>query len=77
VLAAAPRLVLADEPTGQLDRGNAAMVIDVLLKVCEELGAALVVSTHDPLVSDRLSIQWAMHDGVLLPRDCTDPADQR
>ncbi len=77
VLAARPRLILADEPTGQLDRGNAATVIDVLLTVCEELGAALVVATHDRLVSDHLSIQWAMHEGVLCPRDHTDPADQR
>jgi putative ABC transport system ATP-binding protein len=53
------------------------MVIDVLLKVSEELGAALVVSTHDPLVSDHLSIQWAMHDGVLGPPDRTGPTDQR
>ncbi len=77
VLAAGPRLILADEPTGQLDRGTAATVIDVLLKVCDELGAALVVSTHDPLVSDHLSIQWAMHEGVLWPCDRTDPANQR
>jgi putative ABC transport system ATP-binding protein len=65
VLAAAPRLILADEPTGQLDHVAAAMVIDVLLQATQELGAALIVSTHDPLVAARLPDQWTMHDGSL------------
>lgn len=67
VLAAAPRLVLADEPTGQLDRVNAILVIEVLRQVCDELGAALVVSTHDPLIARRLDSQWTMHDGCITP----------
>jgi putative ABC transport system ATP-binding protein len=65
VLAAEPDLVLADEPTGQLDRRTAAHVIDVLLDTVDLLGAALVVSTHDPAVADRLAESWSMTDGRL------------
>ncbi len=64
-LAAHPALILADEPTGQLDHEAAALVIDVLLHATTELGAALVVSTHDPLIARRLPTQWAMRDGTL------------
>ncbi|MFF0217616.1 ABC transporter ATP-binding protein [Streptomyces vinaceus] len=67
VLAAAPRLILADEPTGQLDRVTGRRVIDVLLATAEALGAGLVVATHDPRVARRLSRQWSMHDGRLRP----------
>ncbi|MFD7535001.1 ABC transporter ATP-binding protein [Streptomyces sp. NPDC059819] len=65
VLALGPRLVLADEPTGQLDRATGQHLIDVLLTAAEELGAALVVTTHDPAVAERLSRQWTMHEGRL------------
>ncbi|WP_237159436.1 ABC transporter ATP-binding protein [Mycolicibacterium rhodesiae] len=65
VLASAPRLVLADEPTGQLDHAAATLVIDVLLRAADELGAALMVSTHDPVIARRLPTQWTMRDGRL------------
>jgi putative ABC transport system ATP-binding protein len=65
VLAAAPPLVLADEPTGQLDHTTARVVLDALLDTVDRIGAALVVSTHDPLVAERLSVRWEMHDGQL------------
>jgi ABC-type lipoprotein export system ATPase subunit len=65
VLAAAPSLVLADEPTGQLDHDTARVVLDALLHTVDRLGVALVVSTHDPLVADRLAVEWEMHDGRL------------
>lgn len=64
-LACAPRLILADEPTGQLDHDTAAGVIDVLLAAAKELGAALVVSTHDPVIARRLPSEWVMRDGRL------------
>jgi ABC-type lipoprotein export system ATPase subunit len=67
VLAGAPGLVLADEPTGQLDHRTAVHVLDVLLHAAEELGAALVVSTHDPAVAGLLPDRWAMTDGHLRP----------
>jgi putative ABC transport system ATP-binding protein len=66
VLAGEPSLVLADEPTGQLDHRTAGHVLDVLLRAVDDLGAALVVSTHDPAVADRLPGRWSMADGRLL-----------
>jgi putative ABC transport system ATP-binding protein len=65
VLTMAPRLILADEPTGQLDKASARQVIDVLLEAADELDASLVIATHDPLVSDRLTTFWRMRDGSL------------
>lgn len=67
VLAGAPRLILADEPTGQLDHAAAATVIDVLIEAADTLGAALIVSTHDPAIARRLPVEWAMRDGRLRP----------
>ncbi len=65
VLAGRPVLVLADEPTGQLDRENADHVVEVLVAAVDELGAALVVSTHDEAVAARLDTRWEMADGML------------
>lgn len=64
-LAGEPSLILADEPTGQLDRANGAAVVDVLLAAAEHADAALVVSTHDPTVAERLPGAWLMQSGRL------------
>ncbi|MEY2422724.1 MAG: putative transport system ATP-binding protein [Acidimicrobiaceae bacterium] len=64
-LAGAPRLLLADEPTGQLDRANANLVIDALITTATDTDAALVVATHDPRIAARLGIRWTMADGRL------------
>jgi len=64
-LAGDPELILADEPTGQLDRSSATAVVDVLLRAAEHSGAALVVCTHDPAVSVRLPEHWTMSNGRL------------
>jgi ABC-type lipoprotein export system ATPase subunit len=58
-----PRLILADEPTGQLDSSTASKLIEVLLASAANSGAALVVATHDPAVASRLQIQWRMVHG--------------
>jgi ABC-type lipoprotein export system ATPase subunit len=71
VIAAGPALILADEPTGQLDHHAGGLVIDVLLQAADELGAGLVVSTHDPLIAHRLPEQWTMNDGRLLDPTCS------
>jgi putative ABC transport system ATP-binding protein/lipoprotein-releasing system ATP-binding protein len=68
-LAGEPQLILADEPTGQLDHVNAAAVVDVLLAGAQHSGAALVVSTHDPAVAERLDEQWTMRSGALHTRE--------
>jgi putative ABC transport system ATP-binding protein len=65
VLAAEPRLIIADEPTAQLDSELARRVIGLLVAVASRLDAALVVATHDPVVADRLATTWTMNDGAL------------
>ncbi len=67
VLAARPRLILADEPTSQLDRHTADHVADVLAQVSDEIDAALVVATHDRAIGGRMRTVWPMHDGRLHP----------
>ena len=64
-LAGKPRLILADEPTGQLDRGSALQLMDVLLRQAEATDAALVVATHDAAVAGRLPLRWTMNGRVL------------
>jgi putative ABC transport system ATP-binding protein/lipoprotein-releasing system ATP-binding protein len=75
-LAGEPVLILADEPTGQLDRANGAIVIDVLLHAAEHAGAALLVSTHDPSVAARFSTRWHMHSGQLTDTPAKRPAKE-
>ena len=65
VLAGHPRLILADEPTGQLDHTNGALVVDALISAATELGATLIINTHDQTVADRLPIRGAMASGRL------------
>lgn len=60
-----PRLVLADEPTGQLDHPTAHQAIDTLLASMAGTQAALVVATHDPLVAERMDVTWLMDHGQL------------
>jgi ABC-type lipoprotein export system ATPase subunit len=65
VLVGRPRLILADEPTGQLDGATGLRIVSDLLATADELDAALVVSTHDSRVAERLEAQWSMRDGRL------------
>jgi putative ABC transport system ATP-binding protein/lipoprotein-releasing system ATP-binding protein len=64
-LAGKPLLILADEPTSQLDRASGAYVVDVLLEAADTSGAALVVATHDEVVASRLAERWSVADGVV------------
>lgn len=66
VLAQQPALILADEPTGQLDTTTGQHLVDVLLAVAARIGAALVVTTHDQDVAGRFTGRWTMHEGRLL-----------
>jgi ABC-type lipoprotein export system ATPase subunit len=68
-LAGRPRLLLADEPTGQLDRASGIEVVEALLTAADETGAALLLSTHDPEVAARLPERWEMNSGRLLARE--------
>lgn len=53
-LANRPKLVLADEPTGALDVKNAQQVLSLIQKLCTEIGAGLLLVTHDPEVMNKL-----------------------
>ena len=75
-LAQRPRLLLADEPTGQLDHDTGATVIGVLLEAAAETGAALIVSTHDPAVSGRLTTGWLVNDGRLTMTSAEEPTQE-
>lgn len=68
-LAGEPHLILADEPTGQLDRASGAVVVDVLLAAADHTDAALVVATHDSIVAKRLEERWEMRSGRLEVRE--------
>lgn len=60
-----PRCVLADEPTGNLDQRNASAVCDLLLALCDEERAAVVVVTHDVHIAGRMRRRYELSDGVL------------
>jgi ABC-type lipoprotein export system ATPase subunit len=62
-LANQPSLLLADEPTGELDTATAGDVFELLRQVNRELGVTIVVVTHDPLVSEQVSRTIAIRDG--------------
>ena len=58
-----PKIILADEPTGALDTANAAGVIDLLLAMQREIGATLIIVTHDRDAARRLDRQVRLRDG--------------
>ena len=64
----APALVLADEPTGNLDSENAALVLDLLLEMIREDGVTLVMATHSPEVAAKAGRIIYLHDGRIIDR---------
>jgi putative ABC transport system ATP-binding protein len=62
-LAARPALLFADEPTGNLDGATAASVADLMFNLVTEVGAALVMVTHDPVLATRADRIVRMADG--------------
>ena len=71
-----PEVLLADEPTGELDRATAGQVIQLLRDLNRDLGLTMVIVTHDPLISDRVGRTVAIRDGrtasEVLRRSSTD-----
>ncbi|MBN1201890.1 MAG: ABC transporter ATP-binding protein [Anaerolineae bacterium] len=64
-LAEGPMLVLADEPTGQLDTRTGRRILDLLRRLVEERGVTLLVVTHDPQVMAEADIVHELQDGML------------
>jgi len=62
-----PRLILADEPTGNLDEGTGNAVIELLLSLCLSANAALVLVTHNAAHASRTRRALVLHSGVLGP----------
>ncbi|HWA26200.1 MAG TPA: ABC transporter ATP-binding protein [Lacunisphaera sp.] len=60
-----PRVILADEPTGNLDERTGDEVISLLLEMCAEEQAALVLVTHNPAHAARAARKFTLHDGRL------------
>jgi putative ABC transport system ATP-binding protein len=65
-LAARPALLFADEPTGNLDADNAAIVADLMFGLLAEIGAALVLVTHDLDLAARTDRRLTMSDGRIV-----------
>lgn len=64
-LANDPPLLLADEPTGNLDSKNTLLVTDLLVSLAERYGKTVLIATHDSKVADKLHKVFHMEDGVL------------
>jgi len=60
-----PSLILADEPTGDLDRQSAAVVLELLEKLNREFKKTIVMVTHDPVAGERASVIRRLEKGVL------------
>ena len=60
-----PHLLLADEPTGNLDSRNGAAIVDLLLTLRDERAATVIVATHDPGIAERCDTSLHLRDGQL------------
>ena len=65
-LATEPRVILADEPTGNLDTATGSDVIDLLAGLAAQHGATVIVATHDAGLAERAPKRLAMRDGKIL-----------
>src|SRR5262245_17017267 len=69
-----PTMVLADEPTGDLDRHSADAIMDILSRLVEEHGKTIAMVTHDPAAARRATRLLHLEKGVLVERGTEEPA---
>lgn len=65
-LANQPSIILADEPTGNLDVKNSTMVFDLLTRLAKENGQAVILVTHNPDIANRCDLVRPMRDGLFV-----------
>ena len=70
-LAHRPSLVLADEPTGNLDDNTADNVLQMLSQLVREVGGTMIVATHSTMIASNCDRVLELHDGRLVPQDRT------
>ena len=61
-----PKILIADEPTGNLDSTNGRAIIDLFEKIRDEFGTTIIVVTHDPAVAARADREIKLKDGVVV-----------
>jgi putative ABC transport system ATP-binding protein len=66
-LSVEPRVVIADEPTGNLDSGTGGEIVDLLANLAAEHGSTVIVATHDASLASRAPRRVRMRDGKLAP----------
>ena len=64
-LATGAHVLLADEPTGNLDKANGDKLIEILGQLAHEQGYCVIIVTHDPSIAERSDKVWRMSDGML------------
>ena len=64
-IAMKPQLILADEPTGNLDSENSAMISDILFKYVKDEGSSLIMVTHDPKLANKANRKIKIKDGKI------------
>ena len=64
-LSSGAQILLADEPTGNLDGENSRNIVDILTRLAHEDGYCVVIVTHDPAVAEAADTVYTMTDGVL------------
>ena len=67
-LANSPSLLLADEPTGNLDSKNAHAVLDLIIRLQQDEGRTMILVTHDPTIAERAGRTLRMKDGRVVRR---------